>query len=167
MAVVPRSARLGGPLPHRLAARPREAGSHRTLPRDGWPDLVLAFHDSEEIGPRMLARTSRSGPASRLTTSEHGCERPLHLPERAASGCAPGDITVASTTLRPGLTLTAFDYDADEHGRPDDIFARGVVEPSPEYARCTGSKWALRIDAAGIRHTSHVAPSPRSSRPAS
>ena len=50
---------------------------------------------------------------------------------------------------------------------PDDIFASGVVEPSPEYARCAGSKWALRIDAAGIRHASDVAPSPPSSRPAS
>lgn len=67
--------------------------------------------------------------------------------------------------LRPGLTLTAFDYDADEHGRPDDILATGVVEPSPEYARCTGSRWALRIDAAGIRHASEIAPDPPPSRP--
>lgn len=34
----------------------RQAGSHRTLSRSGWPDVVFAFHDSEEIGPRMLAR---------------------------------------------------------------------------------------------------------------
>jgi len=27
----------------------RQSGSHRTLSRDGWPDLVFAFHDSEEI----------------------------------------------------------------------------------------------------------------------
>ena len=40
----------------------RESGSHRTLSRDGWPDFVFAFHDSEEIGPRMLARIAkRSG----------------------------------------------------------------------------------------------------------
>jgi predicted RNA binding protein YcfA (HicA-like mRNA interferase family) len=40
----------------------RSSGSHRTLSRDGWPDLVFAFHDSEEIGPRMLARIGkRSG----------------------------------------------------------------------------------------------------------
>lgn len=37
----------------------RESGSHRTLRRDGWPDFVFAFHDSEEIGPRMLARIAR------------------------------------------------------------------------------------------------------------
>jgi predicted RNA binding protein YcfA (HicA-like mRNA interferase family) len=37
----------------------RESGSHRTLARAGWPDFVFAFHDSDEIGPRMLARISR------------------------------------------------------------------------------------------------------------
>lgn len=37
----------------------RQAGSHRTLERPGWPDMVFAFHDNEEIGPRMLARISR------------------------------------------------------------------------------------------------------------
>jgi len=38
----------------------REAkGSHRVLARPGWPDYVFAFHDREEIGPRMLARIAR------------------------------------------------------------------------------------------------------------
>lgn len=37
----------------------RQTGSHRTLHRPGWPDLVFAFHDGEEIGPRMLARLAR------------------------------------------------------------------------------------------------------------
>jgi len=37
----------------------RETGSHKTLSRDGWPDFVFAFHDSEEIGPRMLARIAK------------------------------------------------------------------------------------------------------------
>jgi predicted RNA binding protein YcfA (HicA-like mRNA interferase family) len=31
-------------------------GSHRVLAREGWPDVTWAFHDREEIGPRMLAR---------------------------------------------------------------------------------------------------------------
>ena len=35
------------------------SGSHRTLSRPGWPDYVFAFHDAEEIGPRMLARIAR------------------------------------------------------------------------------------------------------------
>ena len=38
----------------------RQSGSHRTLKRDGWPDVVFAFHDGEEIGPRMLARLART-----------------------------------------------------------------------------------------------------------
>jgi predicted RNA binding protein YcfA (HicA-like mRNA interferase family) len=37
----------------------RESGSHRTLRRDGWPDFVFAFHNGEEIGPRMLSRIAR------------------------------------------------------------------------------------------------------------
>jgi predicted RNA binding protein YcfA (HicA-like mRNA interferase family) len=34
-------------------------GSHRVLERSGWADFVFAFHDDEEIGPRMLARIAR------------------------------------------------------------------------------------------------------------
>lgn len=34
-------------------------GSHRVLQREGWPDVVFAFHDHEEIGPRMLARIAK------------------------------------------------------------------------------------------------------------
>ncbi len=37
----------------------RQSGSHRILERDGWPDFVFAFHDGEEIGPRMLARIAK------------------------------------------------------------------------------------------------------------
>ncbi|HLY36389.1 MAG TPA: type II toxin-antitoxin system HicA family toxin [Candidatus Binatia bacterium] len=37
----------------------RSSGSHRILAREGWPDFVFAFHDADEIGPRMLARIAR------------------------------------------------------------------------------------------------------------
>jgi predicted RNA binding protein YcfA (HicA-like mRNA interferase family) len=37
----------------------RQSGSHRVLAREGWPDFIFAFHDREEIGPRMLARIGR------------------------------------------------------------------------------------------------------------
>lgn len=37
----------------------RQTGSHRILSRSGWPDYVFAFHDDDEIGPRMLARIAR------------------------------------------------------------------------------------------------------------
>lgn len=36
-----------------------KSGSHRVLSRDGWQDYVFAFHDSDEIGPRMLARIAK------------------------------------------------------------------------------------------------------------
>ncbi len=37
----------------------RQSGSHRVLSREGWLDVVFAFHDGEEIGPRMLARIAK------------------------------------------------------------------------------------------------------------
>jgi predicted RNA binding protein YcfA (HicA-like mRNA interferase family) len=37
----------------------RQTGSHRTLAREGRPDFVFAFHDGDEIGPRMLARIAK------------------------------------------------------------------------------------------------------------
>jgi predicted RNA binding protein YcfA (HicA-like mRNA interferase family) len=37
----------------------REESSHKTLAREGWPDVVFAFHDGEEVGARMLARIAK------------------------------------------------------------------------------------------------------------
>ncbi len=37
----------------------RQTGSHKVLTRRGWPDFVFAFHDGDEIGPRMLARIAK------------------------------------------------------------------------------------------------------------
>jgi predicted RNA binding protein YcfA (HicA-like mRNA interferase family) len=37
----------------------RQSGSHKVLERRGWPDYVFAFHDSEEVGPRMLVRIAK------------------------------------------------------------------------------------------------------------
>ena len=48
-------ARLGW----QLKRTSKSTGSHRTLSRPGWPDVVFAFHDHEEIGPRMLARIAK------------------------------------------------------------------------------------------------------------
>lgn len=41
------------------AVKRQSGGSHKVLARDGWADYVFAFHDGEEIGPRMLARIAR------------------------------------------------------------------------------------------------------------
>ena len=37
----------------------RSTGSHKILQRTGWPNAVFAFHDHNEIGPRMLGRLSK------------------------------------------------------------------------------------------------------------
>jgi predicted RNA binding protein YcfA (HicA-like mRNA interferase family) len=37
----------------------RQSGSHRVLARVGWPDYVYAFHDGDELGPRMLSRIGK------------------------------------------------------------------------------------------------------------
>jgi predicted RNA binding protein YcfA (HicA-like mRNA interferase family) len=37
----------------------RQSGSHRVLAKTSCPDFVFAFHDRDEIGPRMLARISK------------------------------------------------------------------------------------------------------------
>lgn len=37
----------------------RQRGSHRVLERPEWPDFVFAFHDREEIGPKMLTRIAK------------------------------------------------------------------------------------------------------------
>jgi len=37
----------------------RESSSHKILARSGWSDVVFAFHDSDEIGPKMPARIAK------------------------------------------------------------------------------------------------------------
>ena len=37
----------------------RQTGSHKILERVGWADVVFAFHDNDEIGPKMLARMAK------------------------------------------------------------------------------------------------------------
>jgi predicted RNA binding protein YcfA (HicA-like mRNA interferase family) len=37
----------------------RQLGSHKTLEHTEYPDYVFAFHDGEEMGPRMLSRIAK------------------------------------------------------------------------------------------------------------
>lgn len=37
----------------------RQRGSHRILGREGYPDFTFAFHDGEEIGPKMLSKIAK------------------------------------------------------------------------------------------------------------
>jgi hypothetical protein len=52
---IPRPARADQ---HRLE-RPKADRLAPHLSREGWPNYVFAFHDGEEIGPRMLARIAK------------------------------------------------------------------------------------------------------------
>jgi predicted RNA binding protein YcfA (HicA-like mRNA interferase family) len=38
----------------------RQTGSHKILQRPGHSDYVFAFHDGDEIGPRMMARVAKA-----------------------------------------------------------------------------------------------------------
>ncbi|MBB4634171.1 hypothetical protein [Longimicrobium terrae] len=60
--------------------------------------------------------------------------------------------------LRPGMIVTAYDEDVDDEGRRDDLIASGVVEPSPSWLQCTGSRWVLLIDHHGVRNESDLRP---------
>jgi predicted RNA binding protein YcfA (HicA-like mRNA interferase family) len=37
----------------------RQSGSHRVLSRTGFSDYIFPFHDSAEVGSRMLARVAK------------------------------------------------------------------------------------------------------------
>jgi len=54
--------------------------------------------------------------------------------------------------LKAGMQVTAYVPDSDDEGKPANLFASGIVEPSPDWLNCRGSKWALRIDSNGCRH---------------
>jgi hypothetical protein len=58
--------------------------------------------------------------------------------------------------LRAGMMVTAYDEDLDEAGKRDDLIATGVVEQSPGWLQCRGSKWILKIDHNGVRHESDI-----------
>lgn len=58
--------------------------------------------------------------------------------------------------LKDGMFLTAYMEDGDGEGNRDDILASGVVEPSPDWLACRGSRWILRIDQDGVRHESDL-----------
>ena len=56
--------------------------------------------------------------------------------------------------LRAGMTVTAFTEDMGDDGKRDDLVAHGVVEASPDWLECKGSRWILRIDDRGVHHQS-------------
>jgi hypothetical protein len=63
-------------------------------------------------------------------------------------------------TLHSGMTLTAFDDDQDDEGNRDDLVASGTVERAPDWLRCDGSRWVLKVDESGVRHQSDLRKNP-------
>ena len=58
-------------------------------------------------------------------------------------------------SLKAGMEVVAFEEDYED-GVRDDLVATGVVEPSPDWLQCHGSRWVLRIDERGVRHQSDL-----------
>lgn len=38
----------------------RQSSSHKILERDGYPNYTFAFGDSDELGPKMLAKIAKA-----------------------------------------------------------------------------------------------------------
>lgn len=60
-------------------------------------------------------------------------------------------------SLREGMIATVAEPDPNVNGEPDFLIATGVVERSPDWLQCTGSKWILRFDEDGVYHLSEKA----------
>ena len=60
--------------------------------------------------------------------------------------------------LHAGMRVTAFEPDSDDDGNPADLVATGIVDPSPDWLQCAGSRWVLRIDEDGVRHQAIAIP---------
>jgi len=59
--------------------------------------------------------------------------------------------------LQEGMQVVAFESDPEDDDTPNWIVAAGAIEPAPEWMSCRGSKWVLRIDAAGVHNVSELA----------
>ena len=71
------------------------------------------------------------------------------------------DETGSRVTLRAGMLVTAFMEDSDEHDRPDNLIASGVVEPAAPGLVGHGARWVLHVDESGVRHESDLKPKAR------
>jgi hypothetical protein len=58
--------------------------------------------------------------------------------------------------LESGMAAVAYDDDVNDDGQRDNLLAAGVVEPSPAWLSCNGSRWVLRINQSGVQHESDL-----------
>ena len=66
------------------------------------------------------------------------------------------DAKGVTVQLCAGMAVIAFDEDADEKDQRNDLIASGIVEQSPDWLSCNGSRWVLKIDSKGVRHESEL-----------
>ena len=103
----------------------RQSGSHRTLSRPGWPDYVFAFHDGEELGPRMLARIAKH------------------------TGLTPDDVEIERAAEQGDEADEAFGgmvarMDMPPHARAGQRHGRG--HRFAAYPRCSADAWEVNDD---------------------
>ncbi len=55
----------------------RTVGSHKILKKDEWPDYPFSFHDSEELGPAILAKISKRPAFGPKTCEAHASLAPV------------------------------------------------------------------------------------------
>ena len=82
----------------------RQSGSPKTLAKAGWPDYVFAFHDREEVGPKMLARIAKLAGAPK--TASAGID--LHV--QAGEFVERGQPLYTLHASSPGALAYAADY---------------------------------------------------------
>ena len=126
----------------------RQSGSHRTLSRDGWTDFAVAFHDGEELGPRMLAHCALAGrwarssvPGERVQKSprRRSCARappapsPQRAPRRRCSvSCACSSCNVASDPAHHACVQAA------RRGKRIEVLSAVHTVPAVGFAVDTG-----------------------------
>jgi predicted RNA binding protein YcfA (HicA-like mRNA interferase family) len=82
----------------------QRGGSHRILQRERWPDFVFAFHDNEELGPRLLARIARRTgltPNYLWLAEPHNCR--LERPPASRAAAEPA-MRYAGVMRKPNLS---------------------------------------------------------------
>ena len=75
--------------------------------REGWPDFVFAFHDADEIGPRMLERIARHTGLAPRTSEERGEAYPslvCHPPGASALQAGDCSPSLGHSSIRPQQT---------------------------------------------------------------
>nr|WP_281254192.1 hypothetical protein [Thiomonas delicata] len=79
-------------------------GSHGALTRAGWTDFTFAFHDGDEIGPRMLARGAQhTGLTPDFFTFPESTVQGRFRPSRATSARGQCHVAAAVDPRQAGI----------------------------------------------------------------